>query len=242
MESVGLLSPGPASPASRAVFLGDDVPCSPRARKCSLLLWVPTSLMLHRVGQHSWRLWKALCAKRSLRSVDLILHLLSRHWPRPGRWSQDTMGHFVQMSSGALWPAELGTQGPARPALGPAPVLRESTPPWTSLPISSRASTVPTVGNAHQTISPVHLLYLLPGPALRPSSGKPCPISQGGHLSLPQPTLGPGWSLGTSPLWLFTGHGWMAGAVSGGPPHPWPPTGSQDASVKCMLPAPEQWS
>lgn len=192
--------------------------CSPRARKCSLLLWDAASLTLCRVGQRIWRLWKALHAKRSLRSVDLILHLLRRHWPCPGRWSQDTIGHFVQMSSGALWPAELGTQGPAWPALGPAPVLRESTPPWTSLPISSWASTVPTVGNSHQTISPVHLLYLLPGPALRPSSGKPCPISQGGHLSLPQPTLSPGWSLGTSPLWLFTGHGWMAGAVSGGPP------------------------
>ena len=128
-------------------------------------------------------------------------------------WALVTRHH---RAFGLLWPAERGPQGPAWPASGPALVLRESLPsrssftsppgylqfPPSRTPIEP--SPLPTFCTFFQAQSPCPL----------PGSRPPLP----GWVSLPpQPTLGPGRSLGMSAPWLFTGHGWMAGAASGAP-------------------------
>lgn len=117
-----------------------------------------------------------------------LIYSLSRCWPRPGFW--DTT-HRASCSN-VLW----SSCGPLTVAfeelcgLPHAPVPQGF--PWS--PLSSWASAVPTVRNAHQAHFPAHILPSPPGPASAVFQ-EALPHSQGGPPSLSRSTLGSGRSL-----------------------------------------------
>lgn len=240
MESVGLLSPGGLSHVGNTE-LGV---LSPRGGRCSPLRLGPP--FGPQWGSPAGGAGGSLCwGSRSLglASPSLIhpftpslIYSLSRCWPRPGFW--DTT-HRASCSN-VLW----SSCGPLTVAfeelcgLPHAPVPQGF--PWS--PLSSWASAVPTVRNAHQAHFPAHILPSPPGPASAVFQ-EALPHSQGGPPSLSLPLPLHTWLRPISdiaPLWPFTGHGWVAGAPSGCPLHPWPPSTGRAHMVSRMTEVPKR--
>lgn len=159
-----------------------------------------------------------------------LIYSLGRCWPCPRHW--DTTERFAQMSSGSC-----GLLSAALKDLCDLPYAPIPQGSLSSLHFSSWASVFLPSGMPPRLLSSAHVLPSLPGPALC-SLPEALLHARGGQLSRSRSTLHPGWSMGMSPLWPFTGHGWMARSASGCPLHPWPLSSSQAYAVPRLTEVP----